>query len=595
MELLIKDSSGNTVEIPQIVDHRGRTIELAKKAVDQREIGVGGVSYFHGFIDSDEFNKELTGSAGILNYDKMVRTDSQIAAILNAIDLNLLSASYNIEAPKSDEEAAKVTPEIIDFVRDNLFVRINFEEFLRHALTSIWAGFSWFEKVLVLEDGQIQLKKLASRLASTLYRWETDGNGELTGVIQRAQKDSRTQDIPITREKIALFVFQKEGNNYEGRSILRPVWRHFLIKDAMYKIDAIRHERFAIGVPVITIPDMYDQNAMNMAKAIGKNWRGAEQSYVVMFPNWNIEIMQVKGAEALDIIPTIQHHNEEIAKSTLAQFINFGTTQTGSRALGDSAQEFFIDAMEGMAKWVCSVIQDEIIWPLVDLNYPNEPRPEMVCADLGTVSLNELTRALRVVGDMYITPDDKLEDHLRRRLDLPPRDGESASESEEEVEATAYPVETRQILGKCSDATDRILEGEDVSTVLEGVYNFGRESVQSELSRQGEILKGKLHEKTIVQRQARILYMSAPSTIRQLMDALGELYEGEEKDLDAEELVQTALTLGRDFEAQRLSKNIKKVVYRVGSVDNLTTMDDNFYNVYLKQAFRGRRLLIYLK
>ena len=251
--------------------------------------------------------------------------------------------------------------------------------------------------------------------------------------------------------------------------------------------------------------------------------------------------------------------------------------------------------MEGMAKWVCSVIQDEIIWPLVDLNYPNEPRPEMVCADLGTVSLNELTRALRVVGDMYITPDDKLEDHLRRRLDLPPRDGESASESEEEVEATAYPVETRQILGKCSDATDRILEGEDVSTVLEGVYNFGRESVQSELSRQGEILKGKLHEKTIVQRQARILYMSAPSTIRQLMDALGELYEGEEKDLDAEELVQTALTLGRDFEAQRLSKNIKKVVYRVGSVDNLTTMDDNFYNVYLKQAFRGRRLLIYLK
>lgn len=396
------------------------------------EIGVGGVSYISGIINSDEFNAKLTGRDGVETYDKM-RTDAQVAATINACQLPILAADWGIDRPEDDSEAEKISDEHLDFARENLFTRINFQTFLTHACSCLWAGFSWFEQVYAVRDGYWWIASLSPRLATTLDRWTTDPNGRLSGIVQWVYQDGRYTYVEYPRDKIALFVFGQEANNYQGRSLLRPMYKHWFIKDVLYKIDAIRNERFAIGVPVITLPDEHYEELFTMAQEIGEKWKGAEQSYVVKVKGMEIEILQTKGGEALDLIPTIQHHNEEIPKVGLAQFLNFGLTQTGSRSLGETTTSFFYDAEGAWADQLARTIEREILWPLMDMNFAGQIRPQVTYADLGAISLGAMVETLEKVGELYVRPRLDIENALRSRLNLAPLVDEKKTAAEQPV------------------------------------------------------------------------------------------------------------------------------------------------------------------
>lgn len=385
-----------------------------------REIGSGGPSILAGIIVGDEeHNNKLRGVDGVLIFDKMRRSDAQVAAVLAALTLPIQSAEPIIDRPES-EDGKKVTDEHLDFARENLFRNIDFADVLSHALSSFWAGYAWFEKVYRVQDSRLVLDRLAPRLASTLWRWEADERGNLAGVTQRVRVGGRTSEVTLPRNKVALFTVGKEAGDYGGRSILRPAYKHYTIKDTLYKLEAIRYERFAIGVPVVHLPEQYSDDQKAMAEDIGRNWRGAEQSLVVLVGEMTIDLLQVKGSESLDIQPAIRHHNEEIAKSVLAQFINLGTSETGSRALGESMMEFFYDAIEGHAKNVASQINHEVLWPTMDLNFADKPRPELRFEDLGSVSLSQLATGLAQLKD-FLSPDNETENYVRRRFGLPMR------------------------------------------------------------------------------------------------------------------------------------------------------------------------------
>ena len=413
----------------KILNSRGEeivtlTLDKDKKSTVRElknEIGSGGIGFLNGALLNEEFNEKLTGKEGVKTYDLLRRTDAQVAGILHAVMLPLLSATWRADRPEETGQADLITDDHLAFLNDNLFTRINFEQFLRHALSSIWAGFSWFEKVYdVDEDNRFVFKHISSRLASTVNKWYPDESGHLIGIEQETYKGTAFHRVDIPRDKIVLFTFMQEGNNFEGMSLLRPVYKHFKIKDTLYRADAIRFERFGIGVPVITLPEEYTDDMMELAKKIGKSWRGASQSYIVLINGMTVEIVQADGGKALDFIPSIQHHNEEMAKAFLTQFINYGTTQSGSRSLGETSQNFFYDAVEGLGEWIARTIEAELAWPLMDLNFEGPLRPRVVVEDVGTVSLEELRETLKELGD-FVPPADDIEDVIRNRLKLAPR------------------------------------------------------------------------------------------------------------------------------------------------------------------------------
>lgn len=411
----------------QLFDAYGQPISLAAGSgldpaahEDLRgEMGAGGVRYFSGYLhNEDEANQKLTGRDGIEVWNKMRRTDAKVDGVLQTINLPIESATWDIVMPPEDDPAYEyTTEEHVEFAKDQLFRRIDWAAYLKHALSCVWAGFSFFEKIYDLEDGKYVLKKVAPRLASSLWRWMV-ANNELVGIEQRVWKDQAVEFINIPREKIVLITFRQEANSYEGLSILRAVWKHFVIKDTLYKIDAIRLERFAIGTPVITLPEQYNETLYQLAKNIGKNWKGAEQSYVVKVQGMGIELLQMNGTNSLDLIPTIQHHDEQIPMVALAQFMSFGTTQTGSRALGETSTEFFYDSEIALARLICETTQRDLLWPTMDLNFPEKPRPRLVFRDLGAASLGAIIEGLSRIGG-FITPTRDTENSLRERLDMP--------------------------------------------------------------------------------------------------------------------------------------------------------------------------------
>ncbi len=400
----------------------------------KRELGVGGVNFFAGLIDSDEVNSKLTGLEGVATYDLMRRTDAQVAALINTCTLPILSAHPHIERP-DNTEGGRITEAHLDFARENLFQRIDFPALLRHACSDLWAGHSWLEVVYENDGDRIVLSKVAPRLASTIDQWLVDDRGELLGIKQYI-KGVKTKYVDIPRDKIVLFTYGQEANNYEGVSLLRAVYKPWSVKDALYKYDVIRAERFAVGVPLITLPPDADDDLYDMADIIGKQWKGAEQSHVTVPEGVRVEIISMKGGETLDLLAPIQHHNEEIAKVGLAQFINLGQTETGSRSLGEVTTQFFYDAEEAWAAELAGVLNRDLLWPLMDLNFPGNLRPIVRFSDLGAVALGELVNALKETRD-YLPPSLDIENALRDKLNLSPSEVEEEEEEIDAVQLTA--------------------------------------------------------------------------------------------------------------------------------------------------------------
>jgi len=385
------------------------------------EVGATGVSFFAGAIQTEEFNSSLRGRTGALTYDKMRRTDAQVYAILNVIKLPIRSATWFID---SEDEKVK------DFLEEALFERLDFDDLLRHALLMLDFGFEVLEKVWEEDGGKWWIKKMAHRAQTTLWKWQTDENGDFQGFVQNARKNEIFQTIPIPAEKLALFSFQREGNNFEGISILRACYKHWFIKDGIYRIDAIAHERFGIGVPYAKAPEHYTPDDKDAALLLMKQYKAGEKAHFFIPPDWEFGIMGADDSTRYNPMESIKHHDEMISRAVLASFLNFGTTGTGSRATADSLTDLYMNALGAIAEQIRQNIQDQIIEQLLEFNF-NNAKATLRFADLETRKRDELASGLeKLVKARLLSPDADLEKWARDVWDLPIQLEENKDEEE---------------------------------------------------------------------------------------------------------------------------------------------------------------------
>ncbi len=427
--------------------------EWAKGAGRTAVTSVPGTPIISGFLtDVGEYNPELQGRFAVTVYEKMRRGDGQVEATLQALMLPVLSANWEVRPGEvgmarravSTGAGKKSSPttqadEIAGFIKENLFGGLEFrtptggwatqawEEVIRNALLMLPFGCAVHEDVYTVDDGMIRLRMLADLLPITFYRFHVDEDGRtLLYLGQYGYRGARFEQVSVPADKITVFSFRREGANFWGRSVLRPAYPHWYIKNQLYRIDAIAAERNSLGVPVIIMPPGFSKEDHDAAVNFVTQLAAHERTGVVLPNGATFDILGVKGT-VKDLNPSIQHHNEQISIQALAMFMNLGRTQTGSRSLGREHTKFFMLSLQNVANKIAEQITNTTIRRLVYYNFGlDAPCPKLVAANVQSRALEDLVDALTKFAQTgLIASDFGLRAFIRKELALPEETKES--------------------------------------------------------------------------------------------------------------------------------------------------------------------------
>jgi Protein of unknown function (DUF935). len=276
----------------------------------------------------------------------------------------------------------------------------------------------------------VAIRKLAPRLQRTINAWDLGEDGGLRGVEQWAfRKDGSYKPVPIPVEKLLVFVNDKEGASWTGKSVLRPAYKHWFIKDQLYRIDAIAAERHGVGIPVMAMPEDKSDNAnLQRAEDILIGVRAHERGYVVEPFGYKFRVEGMGQGRAMDLLPIIQHHDRMIAVSVLAPQLALGENPQGSFAMSKEQSGFFMLAERAVAAQIADVHNRYLIPKWVNFNYSGVTRyPTLSFGAIETREVDNLINALvPAVNAGLVTADDRLEGWIRETAGLPERDPSTA-------------------------------------------------------------------------------------------------------------------------------------------------------------------------
>jgi len=376
---------------------------------------------------------ELANRAtAVRTYKKMMRGDVSVRSSMRAGKASVLGAEFYIDAYDESEEAA-IAREFADY---NIFhaPSIPWTKTLEGILRMFENGFAICEPVFELREWApkkinptanlkkyTMLKKLADRPATSIGQFKYDDNGGVVSVEQNAiDGNNKATVVTIPIEKLMIFTFEGDGN-VEGESILRSCYRNWYYKDKLYTIDAIQKERHGIGVPDIEIQPGASKKEVNLAHELGANLRTNEKSYIVRTPMMQVGFAELSG-NPVDALGSAVHHDNQIMKNILVQFINMGIEGSGGgRATGATAFDMFMKAMRYVAQMICDYFNLYLIPQLHSYNFLTQKFPQMKVRNIGEVKDFQMWSAgiRNLMTSNGITPDMDTEQFLRQVADMP--------------------------------------------------------------------------------------------------------------------------------------------------------------------------------
>lgn len=395
-----------------------------------------GEDFYTSLWDPDTV-PQLRWPESIRTYNKMRKTDGQIATVLKAINLPIRATQWRIDP-------AGARPEVTQFISEQLGLpiigaegedagtrrpgRFSFAEHLRHVLLMIPLGSMFFEQIVEpTEEGRWGLRKLAPRMPDTLEKINVARDGGLISIEQRPPLDSKgrgrsgNDNIVIPVDRLVAHVWEREGAEWAGESLLRPAYPHWALKVPLLKIEASAVERNAMGVPVYENPLGADEEAIEKGRKMAEGYRAGSQSGASLPNGGKLTLLGVSG-QLLDPRPVIEYHDAQIGRIALAHFLNLDG-QGGSYALASTQSDLFTTQENGIAAAIADTTTQHVVADLVDWNFgPNEPVPRVTFDDIRSDSM-AVANALRTLADAgLIRPDRSLEEWLRRDMGAPTKD-----------------------------------------------------------------------------------------------------------------------------------------------------------------------------
>jgi len=401
--------------------------------------GADGTKNYDGYIQQDYNHLFSDNRSASEVYEKMRKNDAQINATLQVMYLPIRTTLWNIKPFSEDDSKDK---EIAEFIEKALFEELDWDFLLSQMLLMLPFGYSVFEKVYKFEEGKFFLENLAYRRPETILKWETQeqtpGVTQILNAPIASGINKGKNQISIPAEKLVIFTHQREGNDYQGTSVLRTCYKNWLYKDNYYRFDSVKQERESLGVPVVYQPRNTDANTQTKLQEIVANLRTAKNVGVIIpgskEDGWSFEFASPAGGDKTGMWESIKHHNREISKNILAQFIDLGSEKGGSYALSENQSSIFMLSLEAIAKNIKGIVNKYIIPELVKLNFDTEDYPTLESDKIGDVDIATVSSALsQLTTAGLLSPDFNTENYLRTVLRLPKKSEEDYIAEQEAI------------------------------------------------------------------------------------------------------------------------------------------------------------------
>ena len=344
-------------------------------------IGVTGMAEVP---DSISYNKRLIHTPEILPEDlsKMMKIDGEISGLFRILSTPLRGAELEVMSPHSraNRETNFIT-EVLTAPYADGGMTIPLQTVMATIMRMLIDGWSPHEIVWEIKNQEVRVEKIEYRPVHSIEP-QVDSRNNLSGYVQhlnRVRKDfdgiselNETADIDVS--KIMHFVNAPEWNYIFGRSIFIQAFYHFEKKHKLYYISHIAAQINALRLRVLRLPAALEgemDKYLEMVAKLGFN------STISLPEGAEIELLDV-GDNFPDVMPLIQHHDTQAAKSVLAQVIDLGVEgRTGSFNLSDTHLDVFIVNLELMAKYVANVFNTVLIPKLIDWNFGTGNYPKV--------------------------------------------------------------------------------------------------------------------------------------------------------------------------------------------------------------------------
>jgi hypothetical protein len=395
-------------------------------AVMQGMFSPAGMAPWTSFVDEVEWVPELIWPASVQKFEEM-RSDSQLAALYNGTTLPIRHWEWSIDPNGADDDMVEAVAQDLNLPilgedprpRLRQKRRFNFDQHIRKALYAGIYGHYYFEQVGEIRDGQWHVRKLAERPPRTIQEISVATDGGLVYIKQNISKNfgmgaGAPYDMPtIPVDRLVAYVWEQEGANWVGRSWFRDVYKNWLIKDRLVRVDAVNHQRaggvpYAVGPPGATPAEVGQLHQLAREFRIGESAGGAIPHGSELF---------IARASGSDTVASIRYHDEAMARKFLLMVLQLGQTQTGSRALGTTFVDFFSRGLDTVGIWFRDTFNEHVIEDFIDWNYgENVENCPMLHfehdPDLDVQSLTQLIDSGAIIVDL------DLETALRKELGL---------------------------------------------------------------------------------------------------------------------------------------------------------------------------------
>lgn len=393
-------------------------------AVQTRPAGSSGIKIFGGYFSEEYLYNELHGTEAADTYDKMRRSDPTVKMCLNAVKTPIIASPWEIEPATTDDPDHKLHAE---FAHHLLFNDMD-KPFSKTELLSIAEFGHCVQEVthkVVLGHPKfgdyIGVKALGWRSPRSILYWRLDPDtGEINHIHQLVTGDlERFVDIP--GEFLLVTSLEKEGDLYEGVSLLRAGYGAWKRKNLDLRLMAIGNERNAVPTPTFEVPDgkQNSQEYDNMVE-VAENYTSNERSFIAFPSGWKLDFLK-SNFDPEKLEKSIRLNNSEIVSGFMANFLLLGSTQSGSRAVSADQSEIFLGALQYIADEAISAINHKLIPQLIKMKYgPQEAYPKLKVTGISDKAGVELANALKALCEsQVIQPDDVMEASVRKRYQLP--------------------------------------------------------------------------------------------------------------------------------------------------------------------------------